>query len=100
MALLITGTKGALNVQNAYLVLTYVTIQKESIPENAQATRISAIGSIYKDLQTRTDDFQTPSATVSFSFVPTTEDYPVPLAYDYIKSNGLTGWTLDSTTDA
>lgn len=120
MALTVNATKGGFAVTNGYLIVTMVQMQrylkpvttKRDVPqEDGTITQIDvpgvesavqyvARGQVYESRDAREQSFGATELNFAFAFEHTEGRDIVQEAYEYIKLNGLQGWTLTGVVNA
>jgi hypothetical protein len=119
MALNINGTRGGLTINNGYLLITMVQMQRflrpttvsEQVPQEdgtiitvQRATVVSDVqyiarGQVYESASAREQSFGATDLNFAFSFNHVDGSDQLQEAYEFIKTNGLQGWTLTGMSD-
>lgn len=120
MALTVNASKGGFTVTNGYLIVTMTQMQRYLkpvvIPEQvtqADGTiatverhdvvpdvMYTARGQVYESALAREQNFGATELNFAFPFEHVDGADPVQEAYEYVKTNGLQGWTLTGLADA
>lgn len=120
MAIQVTATKGGISIQDGYLVVTQVQMQKYLQPDTVfdtvdngdgttstvpraivkNAVMYIARGQVYPSQAARESQFGATDLNFAFSFDHADGKDPVQEAYDAIKVDGLPGWLLTGMRDA
>lgn len=120
MAIQLNATKGGFAVTAGYLIVTMVQMTrylkpvmvKEKVtqadgslldverPTTIPAVEYRARGQIYPSMDARVQNFGATDLNFAFSFAHADGRDPTAEAYEYVKANGLQGWTLSSMVDA
>lgn len=120
MALTVNAKKGGFAVTNGYLIIIMVQMQRflkpVTVDEKVQqedgtittvpradvepAVTYTARGQVYESADARQQNFGATDLNFAFSFEHVDGKDAVAEAYEYIKVNGLRGWTLTGMADA
>lgn len=119
MAIQLNATKGGFAVTDGYLIVTMTqmtrylkpvtVIDKVPQPDGTildverhtvePAVQYVARGQIYPSMDARVQNFGATDLNFAFQFAHVAGQDPTNEAYEYVKTNGLQGWTLTGMTD-
>jgi hypothetical protein len=120
MAILVNATKGGISVAGGYLIITMVQMQRYLKPVTTPvqvpqedgtitteqratvepAVMYTARGQVYESASAREQRFGATDLNFAFALDHVDGKDAVQEAYEYVKKNGLQGWTLTGMTDA
>lgn len=119
MAIQLNATKGGFSINGGYLIVNMVQMQRYlkpvmltkketqpdgtvidvSYPATESALQWQTRGQVYPSQKMREDSWGATDLNFAFSFDHVDGRDPMQEAYEFIKANGLIGWTLSGMID-